>query len=261
MPIIITPDCDAGGVLHLPEALERFPDASITLYSRVSSYGQAGRGKARLEEKTDAVASAVRDIAPGKLRRIVQAIEEGKMVFPCRDALAEAAKDARQRKGILVAADLSRFIRAKKYSRTKNRNAWPTPEEFGRLHELTQGVPLATIESPLLTEDERHSRATRRTGKAGRPRAIDDDLAVRIWAEVEMIHWSDFGKVQWFPSLRELARAFRVSPATILRLLYSPSPTGKAWLDVFQEHGTEQTPTGSYVCPRRRISSVSKRTE
>jgi hypothetical protein len=129
------------------------------------------------------------------------------------------------------------------------------------LHKLTQGVLLATVESPFLSEDERHSRATRRTGKAGRPRVVDDDLALKIFAEVGMIFMSDFGRVRWSPSLRELAKWFRVSPATILRLLYRPSPTGKTWLDVFQEEGTEQTPTGFYVCPRRRILSVSKRTE
>jgi hypothetical protein len=256
MPII-TPKSDVGGILHLPEAIERFPNAPISLYSRVSSYAQAGQGKVRLQEKTDAVASAVRSIAPEKLRRIVQGIEEGKMVYPHRKLLVKASKDAKRLGAILVAADLSRFIRAKAYSRTRNRNAWPTPEEFARLRAMTLGVPLATVESPFLTEDERHSLATRRTGKAGRPYAVDDVLAAKIFSEVEMIFISDFGRVRWCPSLRELAGVFRVSPATILRLLYRPSPMGPTWWDVFQQ-GAKPCPTGIMLCPR---TCVSKRTK
>ena len=144
----------------------------------------------------------------------------------------------------MVAGDLSRFLRARSYSRTRNRNAWPTQEEFARLHELTLGVPLATVESPLLSEDERHSGATKRTGRAGRPRAVGDELAEKIFAEVSTIFQS-YGsdRRRWFPSLRQLSRMFHVSPATIHRLLYQPSPfslTGQTWLGLFEEQAQEE---------------------
>jgi hypothetical protein len=246
MPII---SCDpTGGVQHLPEALKRYPDRGIVLYNKVSSYSQAGRGKVLLEEKTQAVAAIVRMLAPGKLKRIVRAIEDGRLRYP-RPGLIDAATYAKAHNCILVAGDLSRFIRAQSYSRTKNRNAWPASEEFARLRKLTLGVPLATVESPFLSEDERHSLATKRTGKAGPPHKVDEKMAVEIFSMVEMIFFGDSGRVRWDPSLRELARQFPVSYVTIERLLGRPSPTGEIWLDLFQEEAAEERSRRPRVWP------------
>jgi hypothetical protein len=258
MPSIIPSPGPAvsGGVFHLPEALSQFPNAAITLYNRVSSHSQAGPAKARLGEKTHAIVSGIRELAPGKVKAIFQGIEKGGLTV-LRPVLIEAAADARRRGGILVAADLSRFVRAKSYSRTANRDACPTQSEFRRLRKLTLGVPLATVEDPILTEDERHSRATRRTGRAGRPRAIDDDLALRILNQIDGIYLADTGGTRWFPSVRQLARTFRVSPATILRLVYRPSPMGETWWNLLQEHA-EQLPAGVMLEPRKCLRKCFK---
>jgi hypothetical protein len=240
--------------MHLPEAVKRYPDRGIVLYNKVSSYSQAGRGKVLLEEKTQAIADIVRMLAPGKLKRIVRAIEDGRLRYP-RPGLKDAATYAKQHNCILVAGDLSRLIRAQSYSRTTNRNAWPASEEFARLRKLTLYVPVATVEDPLLTEDERHSLATKRTGKAGPPHKVDEKMAVEIFSIVEMIFFGDSGRVRWDPSLRALAKAFHVSHATIWRLLGRPSPTGESWWNVFQQ-GAQLCPTGLLCNPRRALQKV-----
>jgi hypothetical protein len=173
-----------GGILHLPAALERHRDAGIVLYNRVSSYGQAGRGKVNLDAKTDPLVCEIK--RERRVVAVIRAIEEGKLSTP-RPKLVEAAAEAKRSAAILVAPDLSRFIRAASYSRTRNRNAWPTAAEFDRLHELTLNVPLATVLEPFLQEDARHSAATKRSGKAGRPCRIDDALALEVCSAIKMV--------------------------------------------------------------------------
>ena len=87
--------------------------------------------------------------------------------------------------------------------------------------------------------------ATRRTGKAGRPRVedVDPDLPIRIFAEVGMIRWVEtrrgrgWGQLRsyWTPPLAVLSKWFHVSPATILKLLDIPSPAGPTWREIFQD--------------------------
>ena len=206
------------------------------------------------------MADEVRDTAPGKLRRIVLAVEQGKM-GAARPTLREAGEVARRRKWIVVAADLSRFIRAASYDRRKNRDARPRDDEFAMLRTLTFGVPLATVEKPDMSEDERHAKATRRTGRAGRPRAIDYDLAAKIFASVDMIFVSHRGRVRWIPQLRELAAAFGVAPATVLRLLYRQSPGGVTWLEFFERAGAEDVPNGRVLQPARVFQKVLSSTD
>lgn len=214
-------------------ALGRFPGAGIVLYSRVSSYGQAGIGKARLEAKTAPVVAEVLRLAPGRLRRIVRAVEEGKLSRPRPDRprprLIDAASYARDRGCIVVAADLSRLIRAEAYDRRKNAEAWPRPEEFDRLRELTFGVPLATLLDPESTERERLSRATRRTGTAGRPRAIDDELAARIFDALGPLCAGRRTPLAWERPLADVAAEFGVSVSAIVRASERPSPSGLTW--------------------------------
>jgi hypothetical protein len=94
-----------GGILHLPDALERHPSHGIVIYNRVSSYTQAGRGMAKLAEKTDAVVREVREAAAGKLRRVpFFGVEEGKLSKP-RPKLVEAAEYAAAgRRGPIITA-------------------------------------------------------------------------------------------------------------------------------------------------------------
>lgn len=227
-----------GGVLHLPEALEQHPNSGIITYTRVSSWGQAGRGKVHLEAKSDALVTAVRTLAPGKLKRIVRAIEGGKLTDR-RPRLREAAADARRRDCILVTADLSRFLRAGAYSRTKNRRAWPTQAEFEQLRSITFGIPLATLESPYLTEDQRHSLATRRTGKAGRPHSIDDGLAADLFDFLGPLFPDFCGRWRWMYPLAAAAKRFGVTTSAIQRASLRPSPSGKSWRELAIEKAAE----------------------
>jgi hypothetical protein len=152
---------------------------------------------------------------------------------------------------MVVAPDLSRFIRAKAYDRRTNRDAWPTREEFMALGEMTGNVVLATLAHPSLQEDRLHSLATKRTGKAGRPRSIDDELAERILAEVAHLFQRYDGSYQWCPSLRQLAKMFHISPAGIIRMLKRGSPSGPTWFDVFLARCTEHhTQKGSVFVPK-----------
>jgi hypothetical protein len=221
---------EVGSILHLPEALEMYPDHKIEIYSRVSSWGQAGPSQIRLKEKTEAVANEVGSLAPGKLRRIVQDIGEGRLTIP-RSKLMDAARYAKRKNCILVASDLSRFVRSVNYSRTKNRHAWPTKEEFERLAKLTLGVPLATVESPFLTEDERHSQATRRTGKAGRPRSIVDSELQEVFDSLGCLHLNCDGHWRWETPIRTVAEKFNLSPAAIVRASERVCSDGLTWRD------------------------------
>lgn len=166
MPPIIR---ETGGIVALSEARA----GGVVLYNRASSYspGQYGRGGEKLETRTHQAYKAVRP-----LRRVVamrRGVEKGYMSV-ARPILEEAAEYARKRRLILVAPDLSRFIRAESHYKE-----WPTADEFARLRERTGGVTLATIAPPTLTERERHRSATRR-GKPGRPSKDDKAQFLRI---------------------------------------------------------------------------------
>lgn len=217
-----------GGVLPLAAELERVPDARIVVYHRVSSYGQAGRGKCKLEQNTSAVVGAVQTAAPGRHRTTVQGVEEGRLTCP-RKALARAVRHAScLPKGMIVAADVSRFIRAGNYDRRTNSEAIPTPEEFARLREFTRGIPLATLADPSMTESQRHSLATRRAGTAGRPSSISPELAAAIFGELGWLALLPRGW-RWKRSLAEVAREFGVSVQAIGRAADTTCPTGETW--------------------------------
>jgi hypothetical protein len=62
-----------------------------------------------------------------------------------RDVLIRAAKKAKQIGAVLVAESTDRFIRPRYFNPSKNPDAWPSDEEFCRLHTDTLGVPLRTI--------------------------------------------------------------------------------------------------------------------
>jgi hypothetical protein len=234
-------------VLPLAAAVGRHPDADLVLYNRCSSWGQAGRGKAELAAKTRAVYRAVRAAAPDRpLRAIVSGVEEGRVLDPAnprrhlRDAAGRAAGFAARtgRPVILVAADLSRFIRAAAYHRVTNPEAGPTAAEFARLRELTGGVPLATVADPGMTERERQSAATRRTGRAGRPRRIDDEMAAWIFGTLGP-YWlcPERGWIWSYPIDDLVAEARdefpdrwdRVTRRAIHRAAGLTSPDGRTW--------------------------------
>lgn len=200
--------------------------------NRVSTYPQAGRDKVDLHAKTDAVTMDYWRMAPPtkpwslfsppELPEIFSGIEEGKLSKP-RPILEAAVRYCRQqdRPMILIASDLSRFIRSERYHRQNNPDVWPTDAEFQRFRELTQGVILATIHNPMASEAQRHSYATRRTGKAGRRPKIESALAL----EILELRGSDEGfslaKIAMYVSKR---RGIQVSKSGIQRLLNLPVP-------------------------------------
>jgi len=176
MPILIKRP-PTGGVLHAFVALRQNPGAAIIAFHRESGR----RGKSILSANADALVAEIEKIAPGRLRQTVAGVEKGKLSAR-RELLARAVEYAREQPGaIIVASDLSRFIRSESYDRSKNRDAWPTSSEFAALHLVTWGVKLATVVPPWYSESKRHSMATRRTGRAGRPCSITEELAMKIF--------------------------------------------------------------------------------
>jgi hypothetical protein len=111
---------------------------------------------------------------------------------------------------MLVTWDVSRFIRSEAYHRGTNNNVEPSPEEFSLLHERTHGLILATIVHPSLTESERHSLATKRSGKCGRPSIIDESKALKILA---MRYQAEH------KSLKDIADALGLKIAAVQRFL------------------------------------------
>jgi hypothetical protein len=207
-------------------ACERYPRIPVVLYYRES--GRSGK----LTEKADALLRDVREVVcpRHRLRQIVRKVEKGKLSDPQhRATLERVCDDARRLGAMVVTSDLSRFVRAATYHWRKNPLAWPTEEELEDLRCLAGGVPLVTFERPDLTEGERHSLATRRTGRAGRPRKIDDELAARIFDALDYFCWDPSGRPRWGRPLAAVARRFGVSPGAIVQAADRASPTGRTW--------------------------------
>lgn len=163
-----------GGILHLPDAFLRYPEAYFLIYNRVTSQGQAGgmRGE-RLQEKTFAVFDAVYEEVERQIAQVdgpaswlpvgmVDGVEPGKMsagrpaLLRCFEiALRESL--ARQKPIIVVAGDLSRIIRSEAFHGRWNPEAKVMPEEFAQLRSMIPpGVVLATLEHPSLSDTRSH---------------------------------------------------------------------------------------------------------
>lgn len=210
MPSLILPEQrDTGGILHLPDALKMYPDVGIVLLPRVSGPSQASNGK--LDQKTFALYDECKKMAPeARVLFISRGVEEGKLSVP-RPGLERAVQEivtSRRGAKIILASDMSRFIRSESYCRQKNWDVWPTPEEFNRLREMTCGAVLATLLDPQATESERHSYLTKRTGQCGRPRTLDRRI------ETEIREAREVGL-----SYGELEERFGVTKSMIQRIL------------------------------------------
>ncbi|MCE9533794.1 MAG: hypothetical protein K8T89_22095 [Planctomycetes bacterium] len=226
---------ETGGILHLPDALEQHRGAILLPYNRTSTYKQAGTSNIILQAKTDAVVDETFRLAPEHAQLVaVQGVEEGKLSVR-RKWLIEAAEQAKPNGSIIVAADLSRFLRPESYHRRTNPDAWPTAEEFAWLHEITLGVPLATLAHPTLIESQRHGLATKRTGRAGRPSSMTDELAKWIFCNLGCRC-----NGRWSNSIRSVAEYVGVSLGLVQRLLNKKIPCeaccqserGLRWKDV-----------------------------
>ncbi|MBY0458486.1 MAG: hypothetical protein K2V38_14195, partial [Gemmataceae bacterium] len=124
---------DTGDVEALADALARQPQAGLVVYHRCSTHSQAGTGLTRLHAKTAAVVEQVQGSAPGRVVEVVQGVEEGRLSARRRHLDRAVERVLRERQPtLLVAIDLSRFLRSEDYHRQANPEAWPTAEEFER---------------------------------------------------------------------------------------------------------------------------------
>lgn len=233
-----------GNIKSFEEMAAEQSDLNVIIYNRTSNRSQAGKGNVKLKEKTESLCREVEELLdPYRIVGVVQKVERGK-VDSKRPCLEQAVSLAEQQDNpVIVTYELTRFIRALDYDRIKNNQAWPTKEEFDKLHRLTHHIPLATVLPPYLTESERHSLATRKTGKAGRPQVISDDKMVQIVDALgQMYLHMNYGyrcrskdpeqdgfRFKWTYSIAQVAREFEESPSTIRRALERPSPQGPTW--------------------------------
>ena len=78
-----------------------------------------------------------------------------------RDGLLRAVEIAREKKAIVVAESVTRFIRSRDYNSVTNWNAKPTVADYNRLQLETHGVKLATLINPDATPAEIRSYETK----------------------------------------------------------------------------------------------------
>ena len=240
---------ETGGILHLPDALRLYPEKRMILYNRTSGYGkQTGKDRSNLDEKEAVLHRAVRHLTNRPLKAVVSVAGECGKLSASRPRLISAAQDARKYKAMLVAYDLSRFLRPAAYDPRTNSHAEPTPDEFELLHEMTFGVVLATVLPPWLPESDRQSYLTKRTGKAGRPRSGTWDRVPEVFAALGGLGGRDVGGCivdAWETPIRAVADMFSVGVATITAVIHvcenELSPDGvrtyrQAAIDLAREH-------------------------
>ena len=227
----------AHKILHLPDALERLPDAHLIFYNRVSSRSNAGKDNVDLDEKTYKALDLVRRSAPGRVRMVVSGVEEGKLSKP-KPALIRAVESAKRWRArlhkpmILVAPCLSRWIRSEAFHNVKNPEAPLTDADLAGLYEITDRFPLATWLPPDATASEMHSFLTSLTDKAGRPRKMTPDLERQVFECLGYSLLDDFSRTHYGQSLRSVAADFDIAPATILAAMDRPSVlSGQTWRD------------------------------
>jgi hypothetical protein len=228
-------DC-YGVVLSLDEfdGIYASSRQDFLFYSRVTSRQQAGpksKGMPKLKAKTAALRAEAERLVPDRVLQdpVFQDQEEGRLSDP-RRCLVAAAAFAAEHGLALLAYDLSRFLRAWDYHRTKNPEAWPTPGEFAGLRELTLGVPLVTVADPRLTEAERHARRMKRAEGCGRPQEISPQKEAAILAALGRPRL-DRGpsRVRWQTPIEAVAGEFGVSVGAVKHFLRKPSADGTSY--------------------------------
>jgi hypothetical protein len=231
----------------IDNVLKQYPDDPNVPCFRLS--GRRG-GKPRMEAQVDALIKKMEEyVPPEQITKPFFGVGPGKIIHKEFWAAAAYAKEIGG--GILVTDNLDRFKRPQAYDRWHNRNARYSQADLRALAALGNGKPLAILEGIDLKEDGKdgyHSRATKRTGKAGRPHKTKDypGLAEKIFAKVEVIENGVGKRRRWDPSPRDLERWCKkvlkadVSAATIRRLLNQRSPWGPKWWKIFEDGRMER---------------------
>lgn len=204
---------------------------TAVLYTRLSGASQSCNGKAA--EKANAFVQDFRRLAPNwEIVDVVHGVEGGKLSGE-RRYLRTAVEKAIKHEAFVIAPVLSRALRSASYDRRTNVDAWPTTDEFEAFHEFTKHVTFMTVIPPDASESEQHSYLTKRTGKAGRPSAIDCALGMAVLAAVGVNLSYGTGRRRWERSLADVAEQFGMKKACVQRLLESPIPdgSGRQWLD------------------------------
>jgi hypothetical protein len=240
------PKPEAAEILHLPAALDQYPEAPVVPWFRLS--GRRG-GIAKMEDERDRFLGELEAYVPAEqiTRPFTARGAPGKIIHP---ELQVAAAHATEVGGILVAPDPRKFLRPQQYDRWDNRDVTLSKAELKLLRIATLGVPLATLEDPGLQEDGTdgyHGRRIRASGKAGRPRKGDacdgpdgETYAERIFAQVIAIEIDTAtGRLRWHPPLRKLQQWCKenlgpIGIATLAELPWTPSPWGPLWEEVFE---------------------------
>jgi hypothetical protein len=164
-------------ILHLPDAIKQSETGNVVYHARSSSWSNRESLEAHVMEGR-AIIRAMEGAT--LLDVVVKGVEPG-LIGDHRRRLKRAIAAARRHKAILVAWDVSRFIRPQAYY-DGDLEAKPTPAEYAALFTMADGVILATIQPPDLTEHGRHSQAIRRGGLQGRPSSIGVKLSRKIIA-------------------------------------------------------------------------------
>jgi len=164
---------------HFPDLLKKNPNLHVIVKIRTSSKSRNPEEKLERQERN--ILQKLSDLIYdkeilGTFPEIGQGwFEDGELQGDEREMLRQAVKYAKIReknygKGnvVILAESSCRFLRNKNYHRSKNIDLLPTEEEFEKLMEIADGIPLTTILHPDLPPREvrRHQSKNTRNKKA-----------------------------------------------------------------------------------------------
>ncbi len=174
-PELFEPGADKTGIAsdYISDIRRLKRGQRVVIYCRVSASDQE-----RSQNLSDQGKNLERELEKLGFNVIESLGEVGAGWKGDRERLALAAKIAREKKAIVVAESVTRFIRSRDYNSVTNWNAKPTVADYNRLQLETDGVELATLINPDATPEEIRSYETKRGKKSkgnpgGRPKKCD----------------------------------------------------------------------------------------
>jgi len=189
-----------GGISRLAD-VPGWQQRPIIQFDRVSSRQQRANGN--LRHAANATLRKLRAIGlePAKANRIADV--ESSSIHKSRPSLMEAVRLARACNGIVVAEFRNRLLRG-------HDRGVPTVGEFRRFKQMTEGVCIATIENPDLSEGTVRAMQTKRghasrNAKPGRPRTTYQPRGTE--AEIAEAKWLRECKCSYGEIALELGRS------------------------------------------------------